>query len=282
MSFKSHEPCRGEGCNCFYIQNKRKHLCSNCIYKDNHNGRTQQEVYNERTVARVVKLNLKRGLKEGPSKEAQEFSRALKSTGLVFGSSDEEIMFMRNKAAQDAITDIDEEGEKKFFEKENKHLSPEAKELHEAMDSVSGWVGGDPKPGVVYTPVDLFPKKKQKAIKQKSKKQSEIDFHYKAVCADMDYTTEPVCTGCLKYQGGDIKLSHSHIISRTDCHAIGKPELIYEKRILTYHCMDFGENIGCHRKWENPAERKTLQDYENNIRIVKEFAPELLPKYEIS
>lgn len=122
-------------------------------------------------------------------------------------------------------------------------------------------------------------KKKPKSVNKISGKQSIIERRYRLTCADMDYTTEPVCTGCLKYQGGDIKLSHSHLISRADCHAIGKEDLISERKNITYHCLDFGEHTGCHRKWENPAQRKELLDYEDNIKIIEDLAPEILHKY---
>jgi hypothetical protein len=123
-------------------------------------------------------------------------------------------------------------------------------------------------------------KKKQKPIKQVSAKQSLIERAYKLTIKDMDYTTEKVCSGCNKYQGGDIKLSHSHIISRADCKGIGKPELIYERENLTYHCMDFGMNKGCHGLWENPVMRKLLFDYEKNINYIKSVSEEMYLKYK--
>jgi 5-methylcytosine-specific restriction endonuclease McrA len=121
--------------------------------------------------------------------------------------------------------------------------------------------------------------KKKKSVKKISNKQSEINKLYKLTCIDMDYTTEPACTGCLKYQGGDIKLSHSHIISREDCKRIGKPELIYDRENLTFHCMTFGDNKGCHNKHESPVERNTLNDYEKNMQYIKSVSEELYLKY---
>jgi len=122
---------------------------------------------------------------------------------------------------------------------------------------------------------------RKKPIKQISTKQAEINRLYKITCTDMDYTTEPVCTGCLKYQGGDIKLSHSHIISKEDCKRIGREDLIYDRENLTYHCMSFGNNDpGCHRKHENPAQRKTLADYEKNMEYIRSISEELYQKYK--
>lgn len=123
------------------------------------------------------------------------------------------------------------------------------------------------------------PNKKRKSVKKISTKQLEINRLYKLTCIDMDHVTEPVCTGCLKYQGGDIKLSHSHIISREDCKRIGRPELIYDRDNLTYHCLDFGENIGCHGKWENPVKRIELGDYIQNMKYIKSINGELFQKY---
>lgn len=120
----------------------------------------------------------------------------------------------------------------------------------------------------------------KKPIKKLSGKQAVIQAKYILAVADMDYTQEKVCSGCLRYQGGEIKLSHSHIISRQDCHNIGKPELIYEPENITYHCMDFGNHKGCHSKWESTTNRSLLLDYSKNIEVVRKFAPELLTKYK--
>lgn len=121
---------------------------------------------------------------------------------------------------------------------------------------------------------------KRTPIKKRSTKQTYIEHQYKLVCRDMDYIREKVCTGCLRYQGGDIRLSHSHIISRQDCHNIGKPYLIYDPNNIAFHCMTFGENKGCHNKWESPTQRHLLADYEENIKYIEQVAPELLSKYK--
>jgi hypothetical protein len=125
-------------------------------------------------------------------------------------------------------------------------------------------------------------KKKKKTIRKKSEKQKLIDKEYKAVLRKIDYTRKKVCSGCGKKESAIIKLSHSHIISRSDCKRIGRPELIYDERNITYHCLDWLDHEGCHRKWEDPKKRKTLLDYERNIKIIEELAPEILWKYKIS
>jgi len=37
-----------KGCGSIYIQNKRLQLCSECVYKKNHSGKSRKEVYIER------------------------------------------------------------------------------------------------------------------------------------------------------------------------------------------------------------------------------------------
>lgn len=124
-------------------------------------------------------------------------------------------------------------------------------------------------------------KKKIKPIKSISKKQTIIENKYRKTLKEIDSSREKVCTGCGRHQGGDIKLSHSHIISRADCKRIGKPELIYHPDNITYHCLDFGTHEGCHRKWENPAKRYLLLDYRDNLKKIKKLAPELYIKYRV-
>lgn len=113
-----------------------------------------------------------------------------------------------------------------------------------------------------------------------SLKQQEIKKNLSIAYNEIDSERELICTGCNKYQGGDIRLSHSHIISQKDCKLIGKPELIYDKKDITYHCVDFGNNIGCHRKWESkdPKIMSTLLDYESNMIFIKSQSIELYNK----
>lgn len=122
-------------------------------------------------------------------------------------------------------------------------------------------------------------KRKKTPIRKVSIKEQQIARDYKKTIVEMDYLEEKVCSGCNQYQGGDIKLSHSHIISRDDCKKTGLIELISDRRNLVYHCMDFGEHTGCHRKWENPKERKFLLDYDKNMEFIKSVSIELYNKY---
>ena len=112
-----------------------------------------------------------------------------------------------------------------------------------------------------------------------SNEQAIIERLYKLCIADIDYTREPVCSGCLRYQGGDIKLSHSHIISRKECKEIGKPELTYDPDNIQFHCLDFGEHKGCHLQWENPKKRIELLDFDNNMQYIYKHSKELYLKY---
>jgi hypothetical protein len=237
--FKSEQKCKGEGCNSYFIQNKKYHLCNTCVFKKNHAGKSQQEIYSERS--EISREQLTNFFKQSKSINYQKPSFKTKKT-------DEELMFERNRRNQDSITENDiegfiDEGERKFAKK-------------------------------------IYKQKKQKPVKQITAEQALINRAYRITCADMDYVEEKICSGCLKYQGGDIKLSHSHLISRKHCKEIGRIDLISERKNLTYHCLDFGENTGCHRKWENPKQRHELKDYKNNIKIIEELAPQLLSKYK--
>ena len=115
---------------------------------------------------------------------------------------------------------------------------------------------------------------------KKSSKQTVIDLRYKKMLVEFDNNTERVCTGCGK-RHPYVHLSHSHIISRQHCHNYGIPELIYNSRNITYHCLSFGEHKGCHEKWESKAQRKELLDYEKNIEFIKSINEELFYKYTL-
>ena len=267
---KSTEPCRGEDCDSLFIQNKKYHLCSNCVYKKNHGGKSQQQVQVEK---QAKKINALSNTEDKIYQERfKELNRVLKVGNKEFIiSSEEEVQFLKNKQAQDNITETDE-GEQRFLEQ----LRKEREKSNRVIDvQISGKVVGK---------IDWSKKiktKKQKPIKQLSTKQSQIEREYKKTCIDMDYTEDKVCSGCLRYQGGEIKLSHSHIISRMDCKGIGRPELISLRENLTYHCMTFSNNKGCHSKWENPKERNTLLDYEKNINFIKSISEEMYNKYKV-
>ena len=232
MSFKSDTPCKGKGgaCNSLYIQNKKYHLCADCVYEKNHGGKSRQQVQMEK--------------------------QKVKHSQPIIGDDEEGRM---NAIKQAQVTDFDE-GEVRFGQMLEKQVRGE--QLKSYLKTTSA------------------PKVKKPIIKVSSK-QSFIDREYKKTCIEMDYTEEKVCSGCLRHQGGDIKLSHSHVISRQDCHNIGKPELIYDRENLRYHCMNFGHNKGCHSKWENPTQRTTLDDYQRNIKYIERVAPELLTKYKV-
>jgi len=245
------------GCdNVTFIQNKKHGLCGECVYKKNHGGKSRQEVQIEKQRIKFEGKNLL-----FPSKYT------IKSSGFSIDEEAQKNIQNQNIAEQKAI---EEEGLSRFLSDKD--------QLSKAMEPI--WVGGDPKPGMKLKPTDyLYTPPKKKKPKQVSKKQAEINHFYKLACIDMDYTTEPVCTGCLKYQGGDIKLSHSHIISREDCKRIGREDLIYSRDNLTYHCLDWNERFGCHRKWENPKQRTSLDDYQKNIEYIKSISKELYLKY---
>lgn len=231
--FKSDIPCSGEGCTSHFIQNKKYHLCSRCVFKKNHDGKSQEEVYSERNNQKVmIKVN---GKVVGEMKSITNVKP-----------------FVWNKQRNDFFQD--DESRKNEI---NQNLAEEEAKRELTKEK----------------------KKKRKPLSKKSKKQVEIDYNYKLVCIDMDHVSEPVCSGCLRYQGGDIKLSHSHIISRADCHGIGRPELIYDRENIKYHCLDFIAHKGCHGKWERVKERSQLLDYAENIEYIKLVAPNLLEKY---
>lgn len=213
--FKSEIPCKGENCSSFFIQNKKYHLCSECVYQKNHAGKSRQQVQLEKQKAKKP---------------------------LLIGDDEEGKL---NELKQSLVNEEGDEGLKRFV----KTLS---------------------KPAL----------QSSKSINKRSKKQAITDREYLKTITDFDYTEEKVCSGCNMYQGGEIRLSHSHVISRQDCKNIGKPELVYDKENLRYHCMDFGEHEGCHRKWENPKQRHLLSDYKRNLEYINKAAPELLSKYQ--
>ena len=124
-------------------------------------------------------------------------------------------------------------------------------------------------------PFKIFIPKKIKFTKIKTtKKQTIINNDYSKVIREIYNERELKCRGCGKYQGGEIKLSNSHIISRKQCQQIGRPDLIADKRNITYHCLDFGNHKGCHLKWET-AQKVTLLDYESNMHFIRSISIQL-------
>jgi hypothetical protein len=240
---REEEPCRGingEKCTSHYIQNKRYHLCSNCVYKKKHGGKSKQQVAIEKQKEKRVNLQSNKAV----GSLLKELLTPIDTESINKWDAQEAI-FLANRKAQDNITETEDAGEKKFRESLEKK------------------------------------KTKYKGVRKISSNQAEINRLYILTCKDIDYIREKVCSGCLRYQGGNVKLSHSHLISRQDAKRIGKPELIYETQNIVYHCMDFAGNVGCHKKWENPTLRDSLKDYEENMKVIKKLAPELYQKYVV-
>lgn len=239
-----------KGCNNeTYIQNKKYCLCGECVFKKSHGGKSKQEVYQ---IRQRVKKDIET-IKEYTNFNKLKSIDYLEITAKGHYVQDEECL--KNEIAQNLVElavrrDAKEKGEKfNAFQFESKIK-------------------------------DRINKKSKKPIKQQSIAQAAIERAYKITCIDMDHTTEPVCTGCNRYQGGDIKLSHSHLISRADCKRIGRIDLISDRDNLTYHCMNFMNHSGCHNKWENPKERVLLLDYEKNIKYIKGINTEVYLKYK--
>ena len=121
-------------------------------------------------------------------------------------------------------------------------------------------------------------KKGQKPIKKVSDKQSNVNKLLKETYIEMDRITKRVCVGCGK-KHGEVRLSHSHIISRADAHAIGRPDLIYLSENIQYLCLSMGDNhIGCHSCWES-KQRNTLLCYKSNMEFIKSISELMFNKY---
>lgn len=260
--------CSGLNCNNTHIQNKKYNLCGDCVFKKSHGGKSKQEVYQERANKKPKKVYQFK-IKE---KDKQDLEKAL-TAGPILGKKPKYLDDPRY--VQDEVSKQNEINQNLAELEERRRLGKDFN-LEAFIEGCRGMTIEEE-----YRSRSNKKKKKQKSIKQVSEKQAPIEKAYRLTCIDMDHTTEPFCTGCGKYQGGDIKLSHSHLISRADCKRIGKPELISERENLKYHCIDFGTNKGCHGKWENPVERQTLLDYEENIKIIEKLAPEILVKYKV-
>ena len=73
------------------------------------------------------------------------------------------------------------------------------------------------------------------------------------------------CTGC----GRTSHLSHSHLIPRSR-----RPDLVTDKRNITYHCLvREDDSKGCHQMWET-KERVKLLDYCKNMEYILEVDTE--------
>ena len=249
--------CSGEDCNSPYIQNKKYNLCGDCVFKKSHNGKSKQEVYQEKASKKLKKVY------EFQNRKIEQ-PKALQAKKYNINYIQDEVS--RQNEINQNLAELE--------------ARREAKKNGEVFD-LEDYESGLPKTFVYENPLkQKISKKKQKPIKQVSTEQRLINNAYKAMCIEMDHSTEPLCSGCGKYQGGDIRLSHSHIISREDCRRIGRLDLISTRDNLHYHCMSFGDNTkGCHSKWESPVERKTLLDYEENINYIKSIDRGLYLKY---
>lgn len=122
--------------------------------------------------------------------------------------------------------------------------------------------------------------RKRNKVKAVSTQQQELNKAYFNVCNEIGNERERICTGCGRHEGGEVRLSHSHIISRQECRNIGRVDLIADKNNIVYHCMDFGNHKGCHNNWENPDKRSMLLDYERNMEYIKSVSIELYNKYK--
>tara|TARA_Y100000361_G_scaffold135283_1_gene135051 strand:- start:632 stop:970 length:339 start_codon:yes stop_codon:yes gene_type:complete len=102
-------------------------------------------------------------------------------------------------------------------------------------------------------------------MKTISKKQSQVKRKLNKIYKEIANERGAYCTGC----GSSIyPLSHSHIIPRSR-----RPDLVTDKRNITYHCMDTIDRKGCHNIWES-RERYKLLDYHKNLEYIKEIDTE--------
>ena len=107
-------------------------------------------------------------------------------------------------------------------------------------------------------------------IKQKSKSLSIRDRNYDKVKAELiqdaiDDETY-VCKGC----GNPNSLSLSHLVRRSR-----SSDLADVKENMTFHCLvrqDGSE--GCHQRWESYLEMYWLDDFDDNMKIIRRIEPE--------
>lgn len=288
--------CSGLNCNNIHIQNKKHNLCGECVFKKSHEGKSRQEVYQERAGGKPKKIYQFKNKQISTPTSCTIIKTNEVENDEIVGNKDnlnsivKSINFKPDKPIKGIETIIRFLPNcQKYFQDEvskqneiNQNLAElearrEAKNRGEKFD-LEEYESGLTKTFIYENPLSKK-KKKQKPIKQVSSKQAPIERAYRLTCIDMDHTTEPICTGCGRYQGGDIKLSHSHLISRADCQRIGKSELISERENLTYHCMTYAGHIGCHNKWESPIDRVNLLDYEKNIEYIRSVSEEMYLKY---
>lgn len=102
-------------------------------------------------------------------------------------------------------------------------------------------------------------------LKKISDKQKKVKKALSKVYMEIMSEREHCCTGCGRY---DVPLSNSHIIPRSR-----RPDLVTDKRNITYHCLSMGERRGCHDIWES-TDKDTLLDFHNNMEYIMEKDPE--------
>lgn len=101
-----------------------------------------------------------------------------------------------------------------------------------------------------------------KKISDKQKKEKRrLSIIYNEIAEERGH----YCSGCGR---SDVPLSHSHLIPRSR-----RPDLITDKRNITYHCLSMGGTVGCHDKWEG-NQRVELLDYQSNMEYIKEVDKE--------
>ena len=102
-------------------------------------------------------------------------------------------------------------------------------------------------------------------MKKISNKQKNIQRRLSTVYNQIAEERGHYCSGCGR---SDIPLSHSHLIPRSR-----RPDLITDKRNITYHCLSMGDRTGCHDIWEG-SKRHKLLDYPKNMEYILEVDTE--------
>lgn len=104
---------------------------------------------------------------------------------------------------------------------------------------------------------------KYKPPKRRTKAQERIEKKLQEIYRQMAQIRPRRCSGCGKQEGGNIKLSHSHLIPRSQ-----RRDLICDPRNIKYHCLTIGYHRGCHEIWES-VDRVNLLDYEVNMQYIQ-------------
>jgi hypothetical protein len=108
------------------------------------------------------------------------------------------------------------------------------------------------------------------AIRPMSSKRAQLKSKEKQVCLHILESREKLCQGC----GTAERLSFSHLEPKSySLRNAANPEMIH------IHCMTFGENEGCHNKYEQHR-LSELNDYSEIIEALKKHAPDYLALIE--